>query len=99
MGDKFLNSQGETDIEQLAIVLHTLGTPTEDTWPGLQELPDYNKISFSTAAGLDWKEILPGVDDDSINFIKGFIEYDHSKRLGAKEVSGLVSWEVIIYRV
>ncbi|KAK9702687.1 Protein kinase domain [Popillia japonica] len=76
---------GETDIEQLAIVLHTLGTPTEDTWPGLQELPDYNKISFSTAAGLDWKEILPGVDDDIINFIKGFIEYDHSKRLGAKE--------------
>ncbi|GJQ66666.1 hypothetical protein Trydic_g4634 [Trypoxylus dichotomus] len=76
---------GETDIEQLAIVLHTLGTPTESTWPGLKELPDYNKITFAKTAGLNWNKILPDVDEDTINFIKGFIEYDHKKRLTAKQ--------------
>jgi len=35
--------QGNTDIEQLALVIRTLGTPT-DTWPEVTSLPDYNKI-------------------------------------------------------
>lgn len=35
--------QGNTDIEQLALVIRTLGTPSA-TWPEVKNLPDYNKI-------------------------------------------------------
>jgi serine/threonine protein kinase len=36
--------QGNTDIEQLALVIRTLGTPLTSDWPEVKHLPDYNKI-------------------------------------------------------
>lgn len=36
--------QGSTDIEQLALVIRTLGSPRVNDWPELQHLPDYHKI-------------------------------------------------------
>ncbi|CAH0728330.1 unnamed protein product, partial [Brenthis ino] len=76
---------GESDIEQLAIVLQRLGTPTEETWPNHSELPDYHKITFPESSPLPWSELLPGVDDDAIHLIKSFILYDAQKRISAKE--------------
>lgn len=35
---------GNTDIEQLALVVRTLGTPSTRNWPEVTNLPDYNKI-------------------------------------------------------
>lgn len=64
-----------------------LGTPTEDTWPGLKDLPDYKKISFAKSPGLNWEEIIPNGDEATITFIKGFIDYDFRKRLTAKQVN------------
>lgn len=36
--------QGNTDIEQLALVIKTLGSPDPKEWPEVLTLPDYNKI-------------------------------------------------------
>lgn len=77
---------GETDIEQLAIVLHTLGTPTEDTWPGLTNLPDYNKISFSYSSGLSWNVIVPDTTEQTLDLIKKCLTYNHQKRLNARQI-------------
>ncbi len=30
---------GENDIDQLGLVIRTLGTPDEEVWPGVEELP------------------------------------------------------------
>jgi len=35
---------GTTDIEQLAIIIRTLGSPRLNEWPELTALPDYSKI-------------------------------------------------------
>lgn len=80
--------QGETDIEQLAIVLQTLGTPTEETWPGMKHLPDFNKITFPHFNGVPWKILFPDANDKLIEFIKSFLLYNHKKRITAKEVRG-----------
>lgn len=40
----FMIAQGNTDIEQLALVIRTLGTPSSVDWPEVKNLPDYNKI-------------------------------------------------------
>ena len=37
---------GENDIDQLGIVIKSLGTPTPESWPGVDQLPDYSKITF-----------------------------------------------------
>ncbi|OWR49543.1 cyclin-dependent kinase 20 [Danaus plexippus] len=76
---------GESDIEQLAIVLQRLGTPTEETWPKHSELPDYHKITFPESSPMPWTELLPGVEPDAIHLIKSFILYDAQKRISAKE--------------
>lgn len=38
--------QGTTDIEQLAIIIRTLGSPRLNEWPELTALPDYSKIRY-----------------------------------------------------
>ncbi|XP_023940409.1 cyclin-dependent kinase 20 [Bicyclus anynana] len=76
---------GESDIEQLAIVLQRLGTPTEETWPRHSELPDYHKITFPESSPMPWPDLLPGVDADAIDLIKSIIIYDEQKRISAKE--------------
>lgn len=32
---------GDSEIDQLFRIFRTKGTPTEETWPGVSQLPDY----------------------------------------------------------
>ncbi|XP_039283423.1 cyclin-dependent kinase 20 isoform X2 [Nilaparvata lugens] len=76
---------GETDIDQLAIVLRGLGTPTESIWPGLTNLPDYNKISFPPARPLPWSTLLPDSSPVLVDLAKHLLVYDADKRLTASQ--------------
>ncbi|KAL1461133.1 hypothetical protein WDU94_013063 [Cyamophila willieti] len=78
---------GESDIEQLAMVLHKLGTPTEDSWPGLKDLPDYNKITFAPSDPVPFSTMLPNASQDTIDLISKLLLYDGQKRIPANEVS------------
>lgn len=78
--------QGESDIEQLAIVLQNLGTPTKESWPGHADLPDFHKITFPDSTPTPWPDLLPGVEPDALSLIKSFIMYDADRRISAKEV-------------
>lgn len=77
---------GETDIEQLAIVLGTLGTPNEDIWPGLSTLPDYNKISFSHTPPKNWCLVIPDADKVTLDLIISILQYNEVKRPSAHEM-------------
>lgn len=81
-----LNLQGETDIEQLAIVLKYLGSPTSETWPDLNILPDYNKITFPYHKGITWEKIIEDSEPEAIDLISKILIYNSSKRLSANEV-------------
>lgn len=35
---------GSNDIEQLFKIIKVLGTPDSKTWPGIETLPDFNKV-------------------------------------------------------
>ncbi|KAF7284515.1 cyclin-dependent kinase 20-like [Rhynchophorus ferrugineus] len=76
---------GETDIEQLAIVLSTLGTPTDESWPDLKKLPDYNKIAFISSPGKRWSIMLPSADRPTLDLLKKLLLYDGNQRLSAKQ--------------
>ena len=91
--------QGETDIEQLAMVISSLGTPTEDSWPGLTTLPDYNKITFPESRRVPWETLIPECPQDALSLIQCFLVYDSNKRISAQEVSGFFMILLIKMRI
>ncbi|CAG0880668.1 unnamed protein product [Cyprideis torosa] len=76
---------GENDIDQLGVVLYVLGSPTPESWPGMTELPDYNKISFPAAKGIPIAHLAEDASDAGIQLLSSFLKYDDSKRIPAKE--------------
>lgn len=78
---------GATDIEQLALVVRTLGTPNLKDWPEVRSLPDYNKIRFPNSRGERWEDIFPSCTTrDEIGLVDGLVRYNPAKRLTAEEV-------------
>ncbi|KAL9900603.1 cyclin-dependent kinase 20 [Glossina fuscipes fuscipes] len=77
---------GTTDIEQLALVIRTLGTPRLNEWPELTSLPDYNKIRFPNATGIQWDKLFPsctyGIE---IDLVANLVVYNPRNRLTASE--------------
>jgi len=76
---------GESDIQQLVCVLSQLGTPNEDSWPGLTSLPDYNKISFSEFAPVPFEHLLPDASPDAIDLLSRFLVYNSRDRILARD--------------
>ncbi|CAL1676837.1 unnamed protein product [Lasius platythorax] len=76
---------GETDIEQLAIVLKYLGSPTSESWPELTSLPDYNKISFPYHKSTTWESIIQDAQPEAIDLIRQILIYNSSRRLTAEQ--------------
>lgn len=46
-----------------------LGTPNEESWPGLSQLPDY-KPTFPHWGGQELTETVPGLDDDGLDLLR-----------------------------
>ncbi|CAL1605857.1 unnamed protein product [Knipowitschia caucasica] len=76
---------GENDIEQLCCVLRVLGTPTEETWPEMVELPDYNKITFKDNPPIPMKEIVPDSSPQALDLLSKFLVYPSKQRCSAKQ--------------
>ncbi|NXX98541.1 CDK3 kinase, partial [Centropus bengalensis] len=74
---------GDSEIDQLFRIFRTLGTPTEATWPGVTQLPDYKK-DFPRWARKEMKEIVPNLDQDGRDLLMQLLLYDPSKRISAK---------------
>ncbi|KAG0433861.1 hypothetical protein HPB47_019531, partial [Ixodes persulcatus] len=60
---------GDSEIDQLFRIFRTLGTPTEDTWPGVSKLPDY-KSSFPSWSENILRSLLKNLDDDGIDLLE-----------------------------
>ncbi|XP_046805254.1 cyclin-dependent kinase 20 isoform X2 [Lucilia cuprina] len=77
---------GTTDIEQLALVIRTLGTPRLNEWPDLTSLPDYNKIRFPNAVGIYWDNLFPSCTHAvEIILVSNLVVYNPKNRLKASE--------------
>ncbi|NXG65041.1 CDK3 kinase, partial [Hemiprocne comata] len=74
---------GDCEIDQLFRIFRTLGTPTEVTWPGVTQLPDYKK-EFPHWARREMKDIVPNLDQDGRDLLEQLLLYDPSRRISAK---------------
>ncbi|XP_004534373.2 cyclin-dependent kinase 20 [Ceratitis capitata] len=77
---------GATDIEQLALVIRTLGSPRLNEWPDISLLPDYDKIRFPKASGIHWDNLFPSCTYAvEINLVSNLVVYNPKNRLTAAQ--------------
>ncbi|KAM6403480.1 LOW QUALITY PROTEIN: cyclin-dependent kinase 3-like [Rhynochetos jubatus] len=74
---------GDSEIGQLFCIFRTLGTPTEVTWPGVTQLPDY-KREFPQWKQKEMKEIVPNLSEAGRDLLVQLLQYDPNKRISAK---------------
>ncbi|KAL7527489.1 hypothetical protein ACHAXR_001981, partial [Thalassiosira sp. AJA248-18] len=78
---------GQSVLDHLGRIFRVLGTPTEDTWPGVNMLPDWNKVCFEQTLGIGLQEKIPGGDRwGNLGLLIGtMLSLDPRKRPSAKQ--------------
>uniref|UniRef100_A0A3Q3JA15 Cyclin-dependent kinase 7 n=1 Tax=Monopterus albus TaxID=43700 RepID=A0A3Q3JA15_MONAL len=74
---------GDSDLDQLTKIFEALGTPTEETWPGLTSLPDY--VSFKIFPGTPLEHIFSAAGDDLLELLQGLFTFNPLTRTTATQ--------------
>lgn len=72
---------GESDLDQLNKIFTTLGSPTEENWPGHKTLQHY--VSFKPEPGIPLKDIFTAAGDDLIQVLSSMLALCPAKRCTA----------------
>jgi len=75
---------GDSEIDELYKIFKIMGTPTEELWPGVTNLP-YWKPLFPHWTRQEWTTTFPSITDPNILDLLGkMLVYDPVKRISAK---------------
>lgn len=74
---------GDSEIDQLFRIFRILGTPTDSSWPGVSELPDY-KPNFPKWSGKPLTTVCPSLGPLGCDLLQEMLIYNPGKRLSAK---------------
>jgi serine/threonine protein kinase len=77
---------GDSEIDTLFKIFQKLGTPNEQVWPGISELPDF-KATFPKWPARGWANIrntLEQVGQDGIELLDCLMCYDPRRRISAR---------------
>ncbi|KAH8113576.1 Pkinase-domain-containing protein [Phellopilus nigrolimitatus] len=74
---------GDSEIDQIFKIFRLLGTPNEDCWPGVSQLPDY-KPSFPQWVKQNLSQHVPHLDPSGVDFLHSTLIYDTAQRISAK---------------
>uniref|UniRef100_A0A7R9TX12 cyclin-dependent kinase n=1 Tax=Prasinoderma coloniale TaxID=156133 RepID=A0A7R9TX12_9VIRI len=72
------------EIDQLFHIFRALGTPSPDTWAGVEDMPDY-QVTFPQWEGKPLSQLVPQLDEDGIDLLGKFLAYDPTKRISARD--------------
>ncbi|KAF7681003.1 Cyclin-dependent kinase 1 [Astathelohania contejeani] len=74
---------GDCEIDQIYKIFRMMGTPTDEIWPGVRKLPNFQG-SFPEWENVDLSLIIPS-DSNFIDLVKKMLIYDPIKRISAKK--------------
>jgi len=76
---------GDSEIDQLYKIFRLLGTPNEESWPGVTHLPDWN-AAFPTWKKVPYsKGVTEHLDNVGMDLLERFLFYDPKERITAKD--------------
>ncbi|KAM8998775.1 cyclin-dependent kinase 18 isoform 2-T2 [Sarcophilus harrisii] len=76
---------GSTVKEELHLIFRLLGTPTEDTWPGVTSLPEFRAYNFPRYKPQPLINHAPRLDTDGIDLLTSLLLYEAKNRISAEE--------------
>lgn len=77
---------GKTEPEQISLIFALLGTPTEDTWPELPQLPGSAVALAGRARPCgDLPERFMDFGAEGVSFLGSLLEYNPDRRLTARQ--------------
>lgn len=74
---------GTSPKDQLLRIFRVLGTPTESTWPGVSQLPEFKPFPVFSPHSLS--QLFPKLDANGINLLEHLLEFDPARRISAQE--------------
>ncbi|XP_054801192.1 cell division control protein 2 homolog isoform X1 [Prosopis cineraria] len=74
---------GDSEIDEIFKIFGTMGTPNEDTWPGVNSLPDF-KSTFPRWTPKDLATVVPNLEPAGIDLLSSMLCLDPSRRITAR---------------
>lgn len=75
---------GNSDGNQLLRIFQAMGTPSECTWPGVSQLPEFNPW-FPIYSPLDMEQLISGMGYFGINLLERMLRMQPELRLSAAD--------------
>jgi len=75
---------GDCEIDQLFRIFRTLGTPSEEIWPGVTMLPDF-KPTFPQCKPQPLSSVITQLDPLGLDLLSKMLRYAPGERISAKE--------------
>lgn len=76
---------GSTVEDELHLIFRLLGTPTEDSWPGISSIDEFKSYKFPKYKVQPLINHAPRLDTDGIDLLMSFLKYESKKRISADE--------------
>jgi serine/threonine protein kinase len=75
-------------LGQLASIFEVLGTPSKETWPSVEELPDYGKLNFAPKHRKPLETIVPRAKEHPpfLKLLEQLLVLDPNQRISADAV-------------
>ncbi|ESR44171.1 hypothetical protein CICLE_v10012320mg [Citrus x clementina] len=74
---------GDSEIDELFKIFRVLGTPNEDTWPGVTSLPDF-KSAFPKWPSKELGTVVRNLEPAGIDLLSKMLCMDPSRRITAR---------------
>ncbi|XP_047341655.1 cell division control protein 2 homolog A isoform X1 [Impatiens glandulifera] len=74
---------GDSEIDELFKIFRVMGTPNEDTWPGVTSLPDF-KSAFPKWPAKDLVTVVPNLNAPGIDLLYKMLRLDPTRRITAR---------------
>lgn len=75
---------GTTNEDQLQKIFRLMGTPSERSWPGISQFPEY-RSNFPVYATQDLRLILPQIDALGIDLLRRMLQLKPENRISARD--------------